>query len=374
MKKVGIITFHCADNFGAVLQVYALQEKVRQLGFEVEVIDFKPDRILDSYSLFPNIIRTYKKRGFIRTVKHSIFKIKHFKKNYLRKKNFNNFRNEHLNKTKTSFSTSSDLHKFKPNFNYYITGSDQVWNPDFFKEIGETYFLDFAPDDAVKISYAASIAKHVDEDEAKVFKKNLKRFDYISIREKSHIDFISQFTNKNVMVTLDPTLLLSKKDWLKIASNRKSLFKYILVYDLVKNPLIIETANKVAQFLNCKIVSYSSRKGYLNWHSSFYSNNPTEFLGLIDNAEFIITSSFHGTAFSIIFNKPFYTVPHHTRGNRMKDLLNELGLAERLIENHNDIQKINVNHSINYEQINEKLLELKRTSNLFIEEALGISR
>mgnify|MGYP001943988180 CR=1 FL=1 len=175
MNKVGIITFHCADNFGAVLQAYSLQEVVAKMGFEPEIIDFRPDRIVDNYSIFFNNRKSIEKIGLSRTIKKYLSNIKNIKDIKRRMSNFNNFRNEFLKLSSNTYYTSNELLKNPPKYNYYITGSDQVWNPHFFSEIGESYFLDFAINDSIKISYAASIANQIEDKYLEVFKKKLKK-------------------------------------------------------------------------------------------------------------------------------------------------------------------------------------------------------
>lgn len=370
MKKIGIITFHCADNFGAVLQVYSLQKTIELMGYNPEIIDFRPYRLTKNYSLFVDFKKSLEEMGFLRTTKKMLIRIKNFKENYTRKNNFNHFRNKYLNLSSNTFLTSSELIKRKPLYDYYITGSDQVWNPRFFSDIGESYFLDFAVIDSIKIAYAASIANQIEKDYIDVFRRNLERFDYISVREESAKKTIDKLTEKKVHVTLDPTLLTTEEEWRNISTFNFSTDKYILVYDLVKDPVLISIANRIANQTGYKIISYSSKKGYNNWHSSFSTLNPTEFLGLFDKAEFVITSSFHGTVFSVIFNKPFYTVPHPTRGSRMIDFLNELNLKERIIQNEND--DIDFHTVINYESVNKKVSKLRKDSIEFLSNALEI--
>lgn len=371
MKKIGIVTFHCADNFGAVLQSYSLQHTINKMGYYSEIIDFRPNRITSNYSLFVNMGESIEKYGVLRTIKRVILSTMDYKENKKRIQNFNNFRKKYLIISNNIYITSEELKSEQPTYDYYITGSDQVWNPRFFSEIGESYFLDFAVKESIKISYAASIATKIGDEYLDVFRENLKRFDYISVREKSAKNAIQKLTEKNVHVTIDPTLLTTSEEWSKISTHNIPIDKYILVYDLVKNPLIIKVANKISKELGYKIISYSSKKGYNNWLSSFSSVNPTDFLGLFENAEFVITSSFHGTVYSVIFNKSFYTIPHPTRGSRMIDFLNELDLKERLVQDENT--KININEKIDYEKVNNILSRLRKDSIQFLENALKMS-
>ncbi|NLZ51836.1 MAG: polysaccharide pyruvyl transferase family protein [Thermoanaerobacteraceae bacterium] len=371
MKKAGIITFHCADNFGAVLQTFALSKVLENFGLSAEVIDFLPKEITNLYTLFPDIRYTLNQQGYSSALKAILYRILHCRKIKTRISNFGKFREKYLNLSESSFLTADELLKEKPKYDYYITGSDQVWNPDLFSKIGGSYFLDFAPDNSIKISYAASIAKKVEPEFEPFFEQHLKRFDYISVREKSSKGFVSKFTDKEVWVTLDPTLLIDDKDWESICDfGNKYDEEYIFVYDLVKAPEIVSLANRIAKRFNCKIISFSGGKGYINWHSRFSTASPTDFLGLMRNAKFVLSTSFHGTAFAIIFNKPFYTVPHPTRGSRMTDLLNSLGLNERLVKSIDDPGIID---DIDYAKANRNLACLKQKSLEFLRTALEIA-
>jgi len=373
MHKVGIITFHCADNFGAVLQAYSLQENVRQLGnFEVEIINFRPNRIVSNYTLFLDVFETLKERSIRGTVKELILRILNSKVNYKRIKNFSEFRKNYLRLSERTYNLSKDLYNDKPKYDYYIAGSDQVWNPKFFCRIGNAYFLEFAREHSKRISYAASIAVEVNNKYYKVFEENLKNFDYISVRENSAKNFIEQFTDKKIYVTVDPTLLNTKEQWDRVATfnfMKDIQGKYILVYDLVKDSNIVNLANAVASRYGGKIISYSNKRGFYNWHSSFSSCSPTDFVGLYKNADFIITSSFHGTVFSLIYNKPFFTVPHPTRGSRMTELLEDVDLIERVFNNNDNLQ--NINKEINYYKVNKRLAELREKSLSYLKDALG---
>lgn len=368
MEKVGIITFHCVDNYGAVLQVFALMEAIKAYNFDVEIIDYSPVEIINPYTQFVNIKYSIDTNGYLRTAKGLIIRVLRYKKINMRIKNFSEFRKNYLKLSEKKYLTELELKNDRPKYDFYITGSDQVWNPDFFLKTGGAYFLDFANESGFKISYAASIAKQVEEKYSIYYEQYLRNFDYISVRENSAKEFICKYTDKEISVTLDPTLLIKKERWNEISTYNKKA-KYILVYDLIKDPVTVAITNKVAKEYNCKIISYSNGKGYDNWYFSFSGSNPTDFLGFVKNAEFIVTSSFHGTAFAIIFNRPFYTIPHPTRGSRMIDLLNDLGLKERIIT---DADDFNIVKDIDYVEVNNKLLELRENSYKFLKKALGV--
>ena len=143
--------------------------------------------------------------------------------------------------------------------------------------------------------------------------------------------------------------------------------KYLLVYDLVKTPLLVKLVNKISKENDLKVISFSSNKGYKNWLKSFSYSSPSELLGLFMGAQKVVTSSFHGTAFSLIFEKDFYTIPHPTRGKRMIDLLNNLSLEDRLIEKEVDIYNI---RSIDYATTNKKLEKMINKSIKYLEDSL----
>lgn len=369
MKNVGIITYHCADNFGGVLQVYALMKTIEQLGLRAEVIDFQPKEITYQYSPKFDIEYSLKTQGLLITLKGMLKRFQNKSTLKEKSKNFSEFREEHLKLSMDTYLTEISLKEKPPKYDFYITGSDQVWNPDLFEKIGNSYFLDFASPESTKISYAASIAKKVGNEYSDVFKDNLERFNYVSVREESAKLYLEDKTDKEVKVTIDPTLLLSKNDWVQISTYNKNDDKFILVYDLVKDPVIVSVANKIAKDNGYKIISYSNAKGYENWKGSFSTNNPTDFLGLVEKAEVIVTSSFHGTAFSIIYNKTFYTVPHPTRGSRMVDFLNKLQLSDRMVT---DVRQLDeMNFQIDYTKVNKKLIELRNDSLEFLQIALG---
>jgi hypothetical protein len=369
MNKAGIITFHCSDNFGAVLQVYALQEVIKEMNIDVEIIDFRPKELTTPYNHSVDFIKYFKDKRFKSATKLFLANIYNYKNIKVRLKAFNLFRGNYLKLSTSKYYTSKDLLNNPPEYKYYITGSDQVWNPYFKKAIGDSYFLDFVNNQSMKISYAASIAQTVEQELVKDYKNYINQFDYISIREKSSLDFLKGICNKNINVSLDPTLLLNKEKWKVISQKPEIKEKYILVYDLQNNHELVRLANKISKDNNLKVISYSNKRKYNDAIQSFKYKGPREFLGLFENAELILTSSFHGTVFSIINEKPFYTIPHSTRGSRMIDLLKILNLEDRIVYKSDDVKKIENN--INYGKVNS-LLEYHRQESIhYLKKSFG---
>ena len=213
-----------------------------------------------------------------------------------------------------------------------------------------------------RLSYAPSIARML---RSRITNTSRLPQEFRSLSIRKILKDCCKLTDKPITVALDPTLLLKADDWDRISSTKNAVDKYVLVYDLIKDPTTVTLANNVAKEYGLKIISYGSRRGYHNWSRSFEGAHPKEFLALFRDAEFIVTSSFHGTAFSIIYNKPFYTVPHPVRGSRMIDLLRVLGLGSRIITN----PEISVT-KIDFGEANNRLGALRARSKDFLREAL----
>lgn len=339
MKRVGIITFHCTDNFGAVLQCYALQEYIKkEFGFDVEIIDYNPYVICSKFRVmldWRELKKRCKTRGIMTTLKNDVWK-KLGTYNYRKRKKmeFDKFRRKYLNLSKNKFYEIST--KNAPIYDFYITGSDQIWNPNLTGGLDEAYFLNFAHGNAVKLSYSASIAETIEERYYKIYRELLKNLDFISVREKAHKGIITDLTDKNVYITLDPTLLLGKNEWMKLVDdNIRIENEYIFLYCLENNESAIQFANQLSEKYKLPIIHYyfgTLKNKLLNAGHCFYFDGPLDFLWYIKNAKFVVTSSFHGTVFSIIFNKSFYTsLCQVDRGTRVIELLSKLGLEDRII-------------------------------------------
>lgn len=371
MKKIGILTFHCADNFGAVLQVYALQEKLKDLNINAEIIDFRPDELIIPYDYRMHWRKHINKIGLLRSIKVAICLF--LEKNFIKgtKDLFKSFRDRYLNVATVKYYKNQDLIDNPPQYESYIVGSDQVWNPYFKSVIGDSYFLDFASKDSNKISYAASITQDIDHELIDEYRDKIQEFDYISIRESTHLELLNEIIDKEVVVTLDPTLLLEKEKWTSISVKPNIKEKYILVYNLENNPEAIKIANRISTEKGYRVVTYYKKRFLDKNKKEFRYEGPAEFLGYFENAEFVVTTSFHGTAFSVIFNKPFYTIPHTTRGDRMIDLLTSIKLDDRIIYTENELEE--VDYHINYTVPNQLLNNRRQESIEFLKRALDVN-
>lgn len=354
--KIGILTFHCAHNYGAVLQCYALQETLKSMGHEVEVIDYRPNFL--TYSKFINF-QNIKNTSISTTLRKLIRELAVLPKKNIRYFVFNRFINKRLN-----LSTHNKNYSYIPaEYDIYIIGSDQVWNKKITNGYHNPYFASFPFPKGNKkyISYAASMESEDISKDTNILKKLLSNFDAISVREESLRQSLQELSQKRISLVLDPTLIADKTMWHKLAIKPRIKKKYVLVYEVRTNPHTIKFANNIAKQLNAEVVRLFAWVDRFNNKNEYKCESPENFLGWFKHAECIVTTSFHGTAFSIIFEKPFYTKELDNEGNsRSFSLLNKLGLDARIIN-------LKVIHNtdftnINYDKIDYKLYELKQES------------
>ena len=345
--KIGIITFHRAINYGALLQTYALNKVLNDMGVDAEVIDYRAEYIENIYYKGKNGGSLLKKIDFLRV------RIKTLKK-YIK---FYKFSKENIQASKPV--NKETIAENEGKYDMYISGSDQVWNPDC-TEFDKTYFLDFTTK-GKKASYAASIGtKTMNERYEAEALKLISDFSHISIREKQGMEYLKE-KGISAQIVLDPTLLLNKAKWLE--ASKKSKYekdKYVLLYMLVYSESLVSFAKKLATEKGCKVIKVGRGKD----KGIIYAPNlgPDEFLSLFNNAEYVVTNSFHGTAFSINFNKKFYVEYQNvknSRNSRMEDILNNFGLKNRII---NESDKKYCDEEIDYVSVNKKLDEERKKS------------
>lgn len=354
--KIKTITCHDVYNYGASLQAYALQTFLERQGHEVEIIDYLPDYKDKRYDWFK--IPKESRLHFLANVP-VINKIcglvcqRYAFKYYGRYTKFNSFKSENLHCTKTQFHNIADLKRHCPFADLYIAGSDQIWNTKFINGTDPSYYCDFVGDKNKCISYAASFAtSEIDSEWKEFIKEKLNNFRAISVREKTGVD-LAKSLGYEATAVLDPVFLLDRKDWESLC-RREHKGRYLIVYDFLRNdPRIKETCEQIAKVKNLKIYSLNDG-GYTPWaDKNICDAGPIEFLEWINNAEFIVSNSFHATAFSVLFNKDFYTFPltGYNNSSRMEDLLGLLGIANRLLQ---DV-KCDIEFTIDYSKVNEKL-------------------
>ena len=367
--RAGILTFHNANNYGAVLQAYALQQQLIDNNIETKIIDYRLKEIDEEYKLFriDLVKKMLKQKKYLEACKILPYNCLMLKSRLKKKLRFNKFSKKNLKLTNRCKSYQ-DINLL--NYDAYICGSDQIWNSNITNKINDVYFCAFNKDENIKkIAYAASMGKtNYSKDEEKIFKENLNNFTNIGVREKQLKEYTENFTDKKVVQVLDPTLLLKNDRWKKISSEYKIDKKYLLIYSLEINNNILSVAELIASEYKLEIVIIGN-KSIRNQNKYIILNDigPAEFLGVFEKCEYVITNSFHGTCFSIINKKNFYTIPHSSAGSRMISLLETLGIKNRLITN---ISEINLNDKIDYLKVNNKLKVERQYSLKFINDAL----
>lgn len=369
--KVGIITFHNAHNFGASLQTWALQKVLQKTGFDASIIHYHPDIIDDLYNPYkvsnPNFIKSslQKLRLKVRPVG---------RERILRYKRYTDFITENF-RLIGDFKNYEELSNANLDLDAYITGSDQVWNCDHTNGFDPAYFLEFAPETAIKLSYAASIGKnHIAPEFIEKYKKSLESFDAISIREESTKELVSTLTTLPVNVVLDPTLLLDKDAYDEIKSFPDPGEKYILVYMMEHNKELIQFADKLSVALGRPIIQRRPFKHFKNELKSCFTCTPGEFLGLIEHADYVITNSFHGTVFSLIYQKPFVSMLHSDTGARTADLLKSLGEEQHLLYSVDEFRDMKQFEIKDPERLEKNIQDLRTTSLKYLQDALSTTK
>lgn len=358
-KKIGIVTFHNAHNYGAVLQAYGLYRKLQLLGFESEFIQDANDTVGKKYSLYP----TYKNRSFLSFCKSWLLLLTDYRRRSKRSSAFNDFIENYL--------PTYDLNRGCNSYSHVILGSDQIWNFNITSGIQNIYFGEDENIRAGKIfSYAASMGNGMEASNfTPGFKNKLEGLSALGVREKSLSDEIKANFDLESVVTLDPTLLLENEEWYKLLPSKKSTDRpYLLVYEVEKNPntaAVVEyVKNKLG--LEVKVISAKIKAGDVK--SNITTASPQEFLGLFKNATFVVTTSFHGTVFSLINEVPFYTIKFNSKVDlRSGGLLGSVELSERHIESIADVDEL----TVNFTNAKENLAALRIKSESYLLNSLN---
>lgn len=356
--KIGIFTFHRSINYGAVLQAYALKNVITNLGGLCDIIDYKNQHIEEI-----NKVRLFN----FKNVKSFINSLILYPINRKKAEKFVRFRSKHLKPC--DIDINEDLQN---QYDVFITGSDQVWNYGLSK-FDKTYFLDFVKDSKKKNSYAASFGfSCIPNEYVEEYKKLLKSYNKISVREKQGADIIQDLLDEKVPVVLDPSLLLDMSEWenafdLSVRTSKK----YILLYLMISEPTILRFTEQLSQATGCQIIYVTSKiKRTIN-ATYIRTASPEEWLELFMNATYIVTNSFHGVAFSINFNKNFFMglLPALANVNsRLEDIIRLFDLEERQIK---EDMKIDYFKDINYKKVNNILSQERNKSIAFLNSILG---
>ena len=386
--KIGIITYVKCDNYGAELQAYAMQYIYNKLGYDAEIIDLEKQTKDISSSLstiIPAILNRFKIYGLKAPIKIYSLIVDVLKRKYAIRKFAKEIEAKHLmytsffdNKIKHSDCHYSlkNIYEEELNYDVFVAGSDQIWNymhTDFL----DVYFLMFANKyKAKKISYAASISvPDIPSHLQRKYKNYFENIDYIGVRELNAKDIVERYSNKTATVVLDPTLLILKDEWKRnVANEIITNDKYVLIYTLSGSKYIKDLAKNIAvQLGNIRVINI--KPNFIpekeDGIEHLYNVGPQEWVGLIMNASYMVTDSFHGTAFSINFNIPFTTLlnPSSNMNSRVLSILEITNLKERIIYD-DGTNKMPKNLSIKYAPVNDIINEWRVKSRNFITSSL----
>lgn len=375
-KRIGIITYHGADNYGSVLQAYGLKRFVEKLkNKDTDIINFVSPAQEEMYGIFE------KSHSLKKLIKNLYILLFQFDKRRKRRSEFENFRKKYiLNPEQDVIRDSAAVSD--ENYTHVISGSDQIWNI-LIKDFDDVYMLDFCRN-AKRISYAASMGgvyqKYTDEQKKKVFSL-LSKYNNISVRENVAKTMLEEIGIENVSVNVDPVFLLSKEEWALIAAHRKIEGDYIFFYSINYDDDSVKIANWYSEHFNMPVYiihtmskSYMiADKGAVRWAKT---DGVEDFLSLIMNAKFVLSGSFHGTAFSVIFNKPFYRIKRFNNNEPIEDdrvhtLFDKLEISEREIDIYSYKEKADSIYDIDYSSVNSRIENEVQASQAYLMQALS---
>lgn len=362
MSEVLIIT-KIGKNYGAILQAFALKSYIETMGHKAGIIYYAHRKSQSTYHVLTfgrskkAALRSFRNLYHYRAIRRSVSR-------------FYAFRRDFFGLTKL-YESLEHLRNDPPYADIYITGSDQVWNP--MLRFDAAYFLDFGLDDTIRASYAASVGlEELPGEYATTFTQCLKKIDFLSVREHQAKVLLHRL-GYDATVCLDPTLLHPHTFYSKIAVSPYVNEPYILCY-LMSMP---SHTKKVLSFLKKNLgytivnIARDSTAHELG-DIQIWDAGPCEFLGLFAHADFVITSSFHGTAFSVIYQKPFWVMPHSQTSSRVTGLLEQLSLEDRIV--HEDDSLTTSMFQIDYTETNRLLENLILDSRNYLQSVFSFKK
>lgn len=380
MGKLAIVTGYHIKNYGSALQAYATQRVINEMGIENECIQYEKKKDIHQLLRIFNIpllktkLAGIKKKIYAK--KYASTLGENFK---IRNKIFDEFVKNNFKISEKYYGYEELKQKIK-NYDAVLLGSDQVWNP---LNFGSHYYtLEFVPNEIPKIAYAPSFGvSKIPDSQRKETVNYLKRIDYISVREKKGQELIKELTGRNAQVVVDPTLLLDLKQWKTVYKEERIVNeKYIFCYFLGTNQKHRNFAKKLKEKTGYKIVTLPYMDEIVKEDFNFgdyqmYNVGPSEFLNLINNAEYVCTDSFHGTVFSILHHKKFFTFNRYeenkkaSTNSRLKSLLGLLDIEERLCKSDISVEEV-MEKKIDYSKVDENLEKMKNESMNYLKESI----
>ncbi len=377
-KKVGIVSCYFKNNYGSMLQAYATKKVLDSNNILNETInidgnkDFSTGKRKYYISQVFNFNFIKSKLGMIK-MKFDTKLNKELGKNVLiRNKKYKEFRREiNLSRRSNTYSELTELAKER--YSDIVLGSDQLWLP--VNVVADYYTLNWVPDDINRISYSTSFGvSNIPAKYKELYKNFLKRINYLSVREDTGVKLVKEIAGLDAKLVCDPTILLTKEEWDEVATTNKIIKdKYILCYFLGKNIEHRRFAERLKEKTGYKIVSLNHADEYVKYSDKFcdiapYDVGPREWINLVKNAEYICTDSFHGTVFSLLYNKIFFNFRRYSTkskgstNSRLDSLLKVVGVSnERILTGLEDVDRV-LNYKIDFEKVNKNLDEYREKS------------
>lgn len=347
-------------NFGGVLQSYALQTHLKKLGYNSSFITTKKNL---------NYMAQFSKRLTPKELLRNL-RLVFTRKKYLDSfKKFDDFVRDYQITTDRVFASCEEIKKNLPQSDAYIVGSDQMWPPE---NMLPENFLEFAPENAKRISYAVSMGrKDIDGDKIEEFKEHLSNIDFVSVREESSKEVIEKCTDKEVLVHCDPAFFLDENEWRSIEQKPEHFNhdKYILLYMIYVPTWLTKELKKLKKQTGYDVVLVTTnpmKTGYCDEHLRYMG--PREFLWLVDNAQMVISSSFHGCVFSSIFKKSYVAIVNPNRPERHRCLLKMLGLEDREVTSL-DVKNFTIK---DYDSVSERIEKQRNRATEYLKSTLGV--
>lgn len=376
-KKIGILTFHKSLNYGSVLQAFALVQNLKNMGFNTEIIDYTQRNYGVNYSLM-------KAPFSLEAIKYDVIHFVFFPVLIKREKAFSQFRKKYLCLSKKNYQYGDNLEILSEMYDVLLCGSDQIWNPNA-RDFDPNFFLPFAKN-TLKISYAVSInggelnRTNIHEQ----IRENLMNFNFLSVRENSGKESLDTFLSrkKPISVVLDPTLLHQQTVYNSISSPRLIAEPYIFFYSINFADDAIGAAEILSERTGLPVYTLFAGRGNramlkMRGKIRFWvkSVGPEDFISLLKFANYVVTDSFHGTAFSIIYEKKFFSIAstddkkEPIRDERICNILELFNISDRFVTK-DQLYDFPVNLEINYAEVNRRRKNQINLASTYIKDSL----
>ena len=359
MASISLLTLHRTANYGSVLQAFATQKVLERMGFDVTVVDYYPNR-----NKISSMLRGLKEKKDIFShnplalfLARAIILPSYIK----RRRTFNRYIESRLNLSPRTYWSLTDFENEPICSDFYVTGSDQVWNSTWNGGVDDILFLSFTSQDSIRVSIASSFGKtSLCNEEIPRVRELLQRYTYITVREDSGVDIVRSLGIEKVTQVLDPTLLLDKSFWYQYCDPFKRDAEYILMYNINHNKPLDQFVKQLSRKTGLPIQYISYQYHDVIKHGRMRCNVSVEsFLALIRDARFVVCDSFHCAAFSVNFNKEFAVVMPERFGTRLTSFMHVVGLEDRIVrESDLDVY----NRPIDWISVNRRLDKARKSS------------